>query len=223
MFYFIYDWVCSILSSTHCLTHSLTQSFPFLFVVHGKWTPWGPYGPCSKTCGGGTQSRSRTCTNPAPAYGGKDCVGPKTELRKCNEKVRCPGKAIVQEELLVSKKMLNSFAKLLGCCVFFLLIWNIILLGNDLKHNMSFLFKYLWKQWEIINSEILLFIAKIGFKIASQTVNENAGTVQVEIVRTGGLAFTHTVRYWTKYTDLFLYTPQKIIFTLIFHYANYAK
>jgi len=32
------------------------------------------------TCGGGTQTR--TCTNPAPAYDGKDCEGPDTQ--ECN-------------------------------------------------------------------------------------------------------------------------------------------
>lgn len=45
--------------------------------VDGKWTTWSE---CSKACGGGT--KSRTCTNPAPANGGADCDGPKEE--SCN-------------------------------------------------------------------------------------------------------------------------------------------
>ena len=45
---------------------------------------------CSASCGDGTQTRTRTCTNPAPANGGADCVGPATETQACIENV-CPG------------------------------------------------------------------------------------------------------------------------------------
>ena len=33
---------------------------------------WSRFTACSKACGGGTYSR--TCNEPAPAHGGKDCV-----------------------------------------------------------------------------------------------------------------------------------------------------
>ena len=39
-------------------------------------------------CGGGIQERARTCTNPPPSNGGKDCVGDNIEERECNT-VRC--------------------------------------------------------------------------------------------------------------------------------------
>lgn len=57
--------------------------------VDGGFSEWGEYGACDKTCGGGVQARNRTCTNPAPANGGKDCEGSLLETRACNE-VDCP-------------------------------------------------------------------------------------------------------------------------------------
>merc|ERR1712112_227291 len=54
--------------------------------IDGQWSKWGE---CSKTCGGGR--KKRTCTNPAPAYGGADCekeygLGDKDD---CNTE-KCP-------------------------------------------------------------------------------------------------------------------------------------
>ena len=64
-----------------------------IFIVNGGYSDWGPYSMCSKTCGGGVQMRKRTCTNPPPAHGGKDCstLGPQTSTRECNIQ-ECPGK-----------------------------------------------------------------------------------------------------------------------------------
>ena len=57
-----------------------------LFVaVDGGWSAWGAYGACSKECGGGEKERTRTCTNPAPAHGGNDCVGDSKQTAPCNE------------------------------------------------------------------------------------------------------------------------------------------
>merc|ERR1712193_233845 len=46
---------------------------------------WSDFGKCSKTCGGGVQTRK--CSKPAPANGGKKCVGASSQ--KCNTKA-CP-------------------------------------------------------------------------------------------------------------------------------------
>ena len=59
-------------------------------LVDGGYSDFGDWSECSAECGGGTQTRSRTCTNPAPAHGGADCVGDSSETRKCNTQA-CPG------------------------------------------------------------------------------------------------------------------------------------
>ncbi|KAL9963174.1 hypothetical protein ACROYT_G032349 [Oculina patagonica] len=54
--------------------------------VHGGYSQWSSWSQCSQSCGGGMQHRNRSCTNPPPANGGRDCsrLGRATELRKCN-------------------------------------------------------------------------------------------------------------------------------------------
>ncbi|XP_051479651.1 semaphorin-5B isoform X4 [Apus apus] len=48
---------------------------------NGAWTPWSSWAPCSTSCGIGFQVRQRTCSNPAPRYGGRVCVGQSREER----------------------------------------------------------------------------------------------------------------------------------------------
>ncbi|XP_048850381.1 adhesion G protein-coupled receptor B1-like isoform X2 [Brienomyrus brachyistius] len=55
--------------------------------VNGKWQPWGSWGSCSRSCGGGSQLRRRFCSG--PFFGGVPCPGNREEQRRCNEK-RCP-------------------------------------------------------------------------------------------------------------------------------------
>ncbi|XP_045169839.2 thrombospondin-2-like isoform X2 [Mercenaria mercenaria] len=58
-------------------------------VVDGAWAEWSSWSTCDVTCEDGTQSRSRTCTNPPPAHGGLDCVGDKMETKQCHKQL-CP-------------------------------------------------------------------------------------------------------------------------------------
>ncbi|XP_029988074.1 hemicentin-1 [Sphaeramia orbicularis] len=57
--------------------------------VHGGYSEWAEWGPCSVSCGVGAQKRLRQCNNPLPANGGRHCVGSHTETRSCHGKP-CP-------------------------------------------------------------------------------------------------------------------------------------
>lgn len=52
--------------------------------INGKWAQWKRWSSCSQRCGGGTQTRSRTCTNPQPSFGGSYCKGRSLDRRPCN-------------------------------------------------------------------------------------------------------------------------------------------
>ncbi|XP_078407396.1 LOW QUALITY PROTEIN: hemicentin-1-like [Cetorhinus maximus] len=57
--------------------------------VHGGFSDWLDWGPCSVTCGRGIEERIRLCNNPLPANGGRPCRGWDVESRQCNAKP-CP-------------------------------------------------------------------------------------------------------------------------------------
>ena len=77
--------------SQSCNTQAcVTQPTP----VNGGWSAWSGWGSCSATCNGGTQTETRTCTNPSPSNGGADCPGDngsgtQTQSQNCNEQA-CP-------------------------------------------------------------------------------------------------------------------------------------
>ena len=52
--------------------------------VDGGWAQWSDWSPCSVACGGGTQTQTRTCSDPAPANGGQQCEGEDVKTRECN-------------------------------------------------------------------------------------------------------------------------------------------
>ena len=58
--------------------------------MNGNWGPWTGFSICTKSCGGGTQQRSRVCDSPAEAFGGIPCLGDPVENRECNTQ-NCPG------------------------------------------------------------------------------------------------------------------------------------
>ena len=64
----------------------LNKFFICLTAVNGGYTNW-TISDCSVTCGGGVKTFTRTCTNPPPANGGKNCseLGPANKTAACNE------------------------------------------------------------------------------------------------------------------------------------------
>ena len=63
--------------------------------MHGGYTQWAAWSGCSSTCGVGKKKRSRTCSNPVPRNGGKNCdgLGDPTETENCNQQ-QCPNQGI---------------------------------------------------------------------------------------------------------------------------------
>jgi len=51
--------------------------------VNGNWGAFGAYSACSRSCGGGSLVRNRTCDNPAPSNGGAPCAGSNQDLVPC--------------------------------------------------------------------------------------------------------------------------------------------
>nr|XP_022343451.1 SCO-spondin-like isoform X5 [Crassostrea virginica] len=52
--------------------------------IDGGFTDWAAWSTCTKTCGGGTSQRLRSCSQPIPEHGGKNCTGDFSESKVCN-------------------------------------------------------------------------------------------------------------------------------------------
>lgn len=99
----IYSWFALsvfLLIKFYCKTEGLSilleiklnEFYLLLYVtVDGQWGTWGSWITCSVTCGGGSQSRTRTCTNPAPQYNGSPCPNSASSTQACNTH-HCPSK-----------------------------------------------------------------------------------------------------------------------------------
>jgi hypothetical protein len=79
--------------------------------VHGHWSSWNPWSPCSASCGANSiKTRTRTCTAPSPAFGGDSCPGQASEKTNCMMKP-CPGKWIHQKRTCKPPKLIAGVVK----------------------------------------------------------------------------------------------------------------
>lgn len=129
----------------HCLikrkhipiSNSVNQSriFPMFVAVgaplaamesaEGRWAAWGPYTTCSKSCGGGTQSRIRKCVDPSRSHSLKTCKGAFRQRRQCNLNP-CPGKkkkkfktkTIQKKSATMHQRITNDLRRLISQCMF---------------------------------------------------------------------------------------------------------
>ena len=79
-------------------------------VVNGGWSDWGPFGECDKPCGKGNKVRNRSCNNPSPEHGGKQCEGSPTNSETCKIK-ECSGNfmSCIRVYLMLNIRPLNTF------------------------------------------------------------------------------------------------------------------
>ena len=66
-----------------------SYSFLDLVAIDCVWNDYSEWTSCSKDCGGGMRSRTRTIKVSA-SNGGNDCSGPETEEEPCNTN-KCAG------------------------------------------------------------------------------------------------------------------------------------
>ncbi len=67
----------------------------------GGWSSWS-FGssPCSQSCGNGIAKRFRTCTNPPPMNGGRNCSGLNFKATLCNKQDCKKNKTITVNEII---------------------------------------------------------------------------------------------------------------------------
>ena len=74
----------NIKSSTKFHSSYIAGGICLTSLVDGKYGNWSVWTVCTKSCGGGLQSRTRDCNNPPPSAKRKDCQGPSIETRSCS-------------------------------------------------------------------------------------------------------------------------------------------
>ena len=82
----------AVFISIHSQFHrdSEWDNLSLISTVDGEWSAWVEWSICTTSCGLGIQRRFRSCSNPRPAYGGRECNGSRIETRNCNSG-SCPG------------------------------------------------------------------------------------------------------------------------------------
>lgn len=77
-------WILSNVAGKWCRHGECVPERRDEVVVDGGWGPWGRWGGCSRSCGGGVRRSERRCDQPAPANGGQYCTGSHVKHRSCS-------------------------------------------------------------------------------------------------------------------------------------------
>ena len=92
IFLFCIFFVCLFVSFINLLLfYFLLLLLLFTSYLDGGWGSWRSWSVCTRTCGGGTETRTRQCDTPTPSDGGIYCIGTGTESNNCNNNI-CIGK-----------------------------------------------------------------------------------------------------------------------------------
>ncbi|KAI4578501.1 hypothetical protein MJG53_011356 [Ovis ammon polii x Ovis aries] len=75
-------------SEYECVARNLMGSVlvrvPVIVQVDGNWSEWSLWEECTRSCGRGNRTRTRTCNNPSAQHGGRPCDGIAMETIMCN-------------------------------------------------------------------------------------------------------------------------------------------
>lgn len=92
---------CSIEVEREVFTYYLALNLFVVFLIIAKrdenkpipggWSDWSTWTSCTKSCAGGVRYRERTCTEPAPKFGGEYCEGEGEDAQACNTEKCEPG------------------------------------------------------------------------------------------------------------------------------------
>ena len=108
--------------------------------IDGGYTEWSEWSECTATCGGGSRSHSRTCTNPSPKNKGKTCIeqdlGPNMESEECNTQDCRKYNVFTSLHLLLL--FLNIITKLCTVNMLLILACNTLVKGKFNCYKRSF-------------------------------------------------------------------------------------
>ena len=116
------------------------------FLEDCTWNTWSSWELCSRTCGGGNKTRSRTQNG--PFYGGQECSGSSNSTTSCNTD-DCPGEGEKKKILL---RKLHCHCACVVCIFSGLYLEELGIMGSMFKdmwfgHQVSFKVKSWASSW----------------------------------------------------------------------------
>ena len=79
--------------------------------MNGAWGDWDEWTSCSQTCTNkrpgdiAKRTRTRSCSNPVPSFGGEDCKGYFDDAELCNQDIPCGKFCVIYKLNYVESKL----------------------------------------------------------------------------------------------------------------------